>query len=92
MKLYIYYETINTHNSDGTEHYRVALVRTVRLFPRSVKSPVIVRVRSSIVFFARRAQFFFLFSTINDFVCTLYTLTIEGIVYFRKMAYRINGT
>lgn len=50
MKLYIYYETINTHNSDGTEHYRVALACSVQLFPRSVKSSVIVRVRSGIVF------------------------------------------
>lgn len=31
MKLYIYYETINTHNSDGTEHYLAA--RTFRYSP-----------------------------------------------------------
>lgn len=34
MKLYIYYETINTHNSDGTEHY-LAPRAYVRLFPRA---------------------------------------------------------
>lgn len=44
MKLYIYYETINTHNSDGTEHYLARAVRSVRLFPRAVKSPAVKRV------------------------------------------------
>lgn len=44
MKLYIYYETINTHNSDGTEHYLArAYVPSGYFRARRVKSFAVKR-------------------------------------------------
>lgn len=83
MKLYIYYETINTHNSDGTEHYRVALACSVQLFPRSVKSSVIVRVRSGIVFLPMESDLkkIFFFSINQCVISYLHVDSRKNILY-----------